>query len=75
MVQSCREPAQASTKYIAAPTKRYKEHPALLETILSQQVSNNENTHLPPTPPKKKERKKKTTKLFQNFYLNNSGDF
>lgn len=44
MVQSCRESAQTSTKYIAASAKRAEEHTALLEAILSQQVNNKENT-------------------------------
>lgn len=43
MVQSCRESAQTLTKYIAAPTKQSKEHPVLLEAILSQEVNSKEN--------------------------------
>lgn len=44
MVQSCRESAQTSTKYIAASAKWAEEHHALLEAILSQQLNNKENT-------------------------------
>lgn len=67
MVQSHRESAQTSAKYIAASAKWAEEHPALLEAILSQQVNNKENTFFP--------------FLFffkvvsQNFYLTNDADF
>lgn len=66
MVQSCRESAQTSTKYIAASAKWAEEHHALLEAILSQQLNNKENT---------------SSFFFffqvvsQNFYLCNDADF
>lgn len=69
MVQSCRESAQTLTKYIAVPTKQSKEHPALLEANLSQEVSNKENFFFfffPQPSPKN---------IFHNFCLNNDADF